>query len=132
MSSMTSSSDDRVPNARFTGVGLVTRCEHGAGDHLGDRADIGEVASLQPVAVHGDRLAGQRGVEKRWYDGGVRVAGRLEWAEHVEEAKRQRWQSRSDSWYASRYDSAVSLLAAYGLLGSVARSSRFGSVGLAP
>ena len=58
-------------------------------DHLGDRADVGEVAALGAVAVHRQRLAGQRGVHERRDHRGIGMAGCLAGAEHVEEPERQ-------------------------------------------
>ena len=52
-----SSRSVRVPNARFTGVGVRDPARDGVGDHLGDGVDVGEVAALLAVAVHDERTA---------------------------------------------------------------------------
>ena len=87
--SITSSRLVRLPNARFTGVSWRDAAGDGVDDDLGDGADVGEVARLGAVAVHGERFAGQRGVHERRDHGGVGVAGGLAGAEHVEEPERQ-------------------------------------------
>ena len=79
-----SSTVERVEQRDAAAEGEVDRV--GAGDRCGsrasvivgaDRADVGEVAALGAVAVHGDRLAAQRRVDEGGDDGGVDVAGRL-------------------------------------------------------
>ncbi len=65
-----------MPNARFTGPSARDPAGDGVGDDLGDGVDVGEVAALLPVAVHDERLAGERGVDERGHHRGVRVPGR--------------------------------------------------------
>ena len=88
-SAMTSSSVTRVPKARFTGSGSDTRRPTASPSTAHTEPDEGEVAALGAVAVHGERPAGERGIDEGRYDGGVGVARRLERTEHVEEAHGQ-------------------------------------------
>ena len=53
---MSSSSDARVPNARFTGRGSRDPTDESLGQDRDDAADEGEVAGLAAVAVHRERL----------------------------------------------------------------------------
>ena len=81
----------RVEQADAAPEGQVDRLRtrHGAAQRIGDRGgdgvDVGEVAALGAVAVHGDGDAAQRRVDERRDDRGIHVAGGLARAEHVEE-----------------------------------------------
>ena len=89
---MTVSRSVRVPNARFTGSGSVTRRTTASAIDRGDGVDEREVPRLPAVAVDRQRPAGEGGVDERRHDGGVGVPGRLARPEDVEEAQRQRGQ----------------------------------------
>ena len=56
---MTSSSDRRLPKARLTGSGLVTRRTSASAITAANRSHVGEVARLLAVALDRDRLAGR-------------------------------------------------------------------------
>ena len=90
---VSSRSDTRVPNARFTGSSLRHPAQHRVGEHAGHGADVREVARLAAVAVDEERLAAQRRVDERRDDRRVRVAGRLQRSVHVEETEGQHGQA---------------------------------------
>ena len=70
-------SEVRLPNARVHRLQVGDLTQHRVAEHAGHRPDVGEVTRLFAVAMDGQGLPAQRGVDEGQDHRGIRVARRL-------------------------------------------------------